>query len=264
MLPEVEPYQRDGGPVGVLLCHGFTGSPSSMRPWAEHLAAAGMTVSLPRLPGHGTDWRDLARTVWSDWYGEVDAALTRLSGRCESVVVAGLSMGGSLALRLAIHRPDDVAGLILVNPALTAEDRRLSLLPVLKHLVPSVPGIGNDIRKPGVSEHGYDRTPLKPLHSLLGLWSEVRADLARITQPVLLFVSRVDHVVPPSSARVLLAGISSKDVTERVLQDSFHVATLDHDAPTIFAESLDFVRRITGTDGEGQPVRQAPDDSRAP
>lgn len=244
MQPEVEPFHHDGDDPAVLLCHGFTGSPASMRPWADHLAAAGLAVSLPRLPGHGTRWQDMVPTTWPDWYAALDRALSRLRERHGPVVVAGLSMGGTLALRLAAERPADVAGLVLVNPALTTEDRRLRAVPVLKHLVPSVPGIVDDIKKPGVTEHGYQRTPLKPLHSLMKLWTLVRTDLPRISQPVLLFRSRHDHVVPASSGRVLLDGIASTDVTEHVLEDSFHVATLDHDAPTIFAESLAFARRV--------------------
>ena len=101
LLPGAKPFFADGGPVGVLVVHGFTGSPQSMRPWAEHLAAAGHTVSLPRLPGHGTRWEDLQLTRWPDWYGEVDNAFRALRSRCDQVFVMGLSMGGTLSLRLA-------------------------------------------------------------------------------------------------------------------------------------------------------------------
>ncbi len=66
--PGAEPYAHDGDDIGVLLVHGFTGNPSSMLPWARTLSAAGHTVRLPRLPGHGTTWRDMGRTRWPDWY----------------------------------------------------------------------------------------------------------------------------------------------------------------------------------------------------
>ena len=101
LLPGAEPFEHAGGPVGVLLCHGFTGSPQTLRTWAEHVAGQGCTVSLPRLPGHGTTWQDLARTGWQDWYAEVDAAFGALASWCEQTFVFGLSMGGCLALRLA-------------------------------------------------------------------------------------------------------------------------------------------------------------------
>lgn len=118
LLPGAEPFSADGGRIGVLLSHGFTGSPASMTPWGRQLAGLGHTVRVPRLPGHGTTWKDMNTTRWTDWYAEVDHALTELHDRCDHVVVAGLSMGGCLALRLAEQRPDDVAAVVLVNPAI--------------------------------------------------------------------------------------------------------------------------------------------------
>ena len=122
VLPGAEPFQADGGDVAVLLVHGFTGTPQSLRDWAEHHAAAGLTVRLPRLPGHGTRWQELNRTRWPDWYAAVERELLALAASGHRVVVGGLSMGGALALRLAQEHPDHVAGLVLVNPAVLYED----------------------------------------------------------------------------------------------------------------------------------------------
>ena len=244
MIPGAEPYSHDGGPVGALVVHGFTGSPKSMRPWAQALADAGLTVRLPRLPGHGSSWQDMALTRWEDWYGEVDRAFTELAGRCEDVFVCGLSMGGSLALRLAELRGDAVRGLVLVNPSVHSENKALLALPVLKVVVPSLKGIGNDIAKPGQDEGCYDRVPLKALHSMTQGWGMIKADIDKVTQPLLLFHSSQDHVVEPSNATWILSHVRSSDLTERVLPNSYHVATLDHDAPEIFAGSLEFVRRL--------------------
>ena len=241
VLPGAEPIDLPGGPVGVLLSHGFTGTPQSMRPWAEHLSAAGLTVAAPRLPGHGTRWQDMNQTRFSDWYGEVERAFDDLRGRCTTVFAMGLSMGGTLVLRLAEERGDQVAGLVLVNASVASQDKRLALLPVLKHLVPAFPGIASDIKKPGAVEEAYAKVPLKALASLRGAWKTVHADLGRITCPVLVYRSTEDHVVEPLSAQLLLAGIKSP-IEERVLHNSYHVATLDNDAPEIFAGSLDFVR----------------------
>jgi len=249
--PSAEPFVAEGdaesprGRIGVLLVHGFTGSTASMRPWSEYLAGQGYAVSAPRLPGHGTTWQEMNKTTWADWYGEVERAFLALAQQVDTVVVCGLSMGGALALRLAADHPDRVAGLVLVNPAVTTERKDVKLVPVLKHVIPAMPGIANDIKKPGVSEHGYDRTPLRALHSMIVTWKEVREDLPRVTAPVLLFRSAEDHVVDPSSARIILGGISSRDATERVLANSYHVATLDNDAQQIFEESADFIRRVT-------------------
>lgn len=246
VLAHAQPYDADGGPTGVLLLHGFTGSPSSMRPWAEHLHAAGCTVSVPCLPGHGTNWQDMNRTTWHDWYDEAERVFDDLATRCDAVFVAGLSMGGGLALRVAEKKPA-VAGLVLVNPSVGTLDRRLLATPVLKRLVSSAAGVRGDIKKPGVVEDGYDRVPLKALDSMRAMWRVTSANLGAVTAPVLLLRSAVDHVVDPSSARLILAGVTSTDVTERMLHDSYHMATLDNDAPLIFAESAAFIAAHVGT-----------------
>jgi carboxylesterase len=244
LLAGAEPYRHEGGPVGALLCHGFTGTPQSLRGWAEYLAEHGLTVRLPRLPGHGTRWQELNRTTWHDWYAEEERALLELSGRCETVIVMGLSMGGTLALRLAEQHREEVDGLVLVNASVHSEDRRLRYLPILKRIRPSVAAIGNDVKREGSTELAYTRTPLHALDSLRELWRLTVADLGRIDQPVLLFRSAEDHVVEASNAARILDGISSTDVEERICPDSYHVATLDHDDHAIFEGSLGFSRRI--------------------
>jgi len=245
VLPHAQPYEAVGGPTGVLLLHGFTGSPSSMRPWAERLHEIGMSVSLPRLPGHGTTWQDLNATPWSQWYDEAERCLSDLRRRCESVFVAGLSMGGCLALRLAEEHGDEVAGLVLVNPAVASADRRLVGTPVLKRLVASAKGITSDIRKPDVLEDGYDRVPLRALDSMRAMWKLTVEELPKVSCPLLLFRSAVDHVVDPLSAQLIAQRVSSPDVVEQILDNSFHVATLDNDAELIVTESARFIASRT-------------------
>lgn len=245
LFPGAEPFTADGGPVGALLLHGFTGSPKSMRPWAEYLADAGLTVRVPRLPGHGTRWQDMNITTWEDWYAEADRSLSELGKNCDQVVVMGLSMGGSLTLRLAEVHGSSLAGLVIVNPAVHSERPDRFLLPVLHHVIGAFPGISNDIKKPGVDEGAYDKIPLKAAHSLTKLWAQVKADIVAVDQPLLLFRSPEDHVVEPSNSAWILEHVSSADVTEVLLPNSYHVATVDFDAETIFTGSLDFVRRVT-------------------
>lgn len=239
-----EPFIGGSGDVGVLLCHGYTGSPAAMRPWAEHLVEAGFRVRLPRLPGHGTRWQELNRTGWPDWYACVERELLRLADETSVVLVGGLSMGGALALRLAERQHDLVAGLCLVNPVLTHNDPRLMLLPVLKHLLPTTAAVSGDIAKPYVDEVAYDRNPLKALASQLELWAEVIDDLGRVNQPLLIFRSLHDHIVGPASVRMITERTTSRQPTERLLQQSFHVATLDYDAEQIFTESVDFFTAV--------------------
>lgn len=251
LAPHAEPFSSDGTPdatgrrVGVLVSHGFTGSPASVKPWGQFLAERGYAVSVPRLPGHGTTWEEMVPTRFEDYYEALSGELDALRARCDVVVVAGLSMGGCLAITLAERRGADLAGIVLVNPAVASTNKQLLLLPVLKHLVKGFPAIGNDIKKEGVDEYAYPKTPLKPLASMVHAWKQIRADLAKVTVPVLLFRAADDHVVDPSSARIILDGISSTDAREIVLTDSYHVATLDNDAEKIFTESLAFIERVT-------------------
>ena len=241
VVPGAEPWSADGDGTGVLVIHGFTGSPAAVRPWAAELAAQGWTVRVPRLPGHGTRWQDMNLTTWQDWYAEVDAALADLRARCDHVFVMGLSMGGTLTLRLAEQHGAEIAGIVLVNPSIHTERIDRFALPLVQRFVASFPGISNDIAKPGQDEVAYDRLPLKAAYSLSQLWSVTKAGIASITQPVLLFRSLNDHVVEPSNAAYILANVSSADVTEVVLPDSYHVATLDHDAHRIIDESRAFI-----------------------
>jgi carboxylesterase len=240
LMPGAEPYHHDGGEAGVLLCHGFTGTPQSMRPWAEFLAAHGLTVSLPRQPGHGTTWQEMNRTRWEDWYAEVEKAFEDLQGRCAEVFVCGLSLGGCLALRLAeVHGPE-VRGLVLVNPSITLDVPLLRLAPLLKWFMASVPAVAGDIKKQGITETAYLRTPVRAAASLPQLWHLVRADLPKVTQPLLVYHSTDDHVVKPASVGLLRRTLEHATIEE--LSDSYHVATLDNDADRIFAGSLDFIR----------------------
>jgi carboxylesterase len=256
--PLAEPFVADGdassphGRIGILLSHGFTGSPASMKPWAEYLAQQGYAVSLPRLPGHGTTWQEMNKTTWADWYGELQRAFEALANQVDTVIVCGLSMGGALALRLAADHPDRVAGLVLVNPAVRTDRKDVKLLPVLKHVIPAMPGIANDIKKQGVQEHGYTKTPLRAADSMFQAYKVLVSDLGRITCPILLFRSTEDHVVDPSSSRVIRSSVSSTDVREEMLEDSYHVATLDNDAQQIFEGSLAFVERVAGVASGGR------------
>jgi carboxylesterase len=235
-----EPYSADGGPLGILLIHGFTGSPASLRPMAEFLAQEGLSVSLPRLPGHGTDWEDLARTSWEDWYSEADAAFGELAARRRDVVVVALSMGSSLAVHMAATRGDEVRGLALINPYLV--DPRLLSAPLVRLFTRTTKGVVNDMKKPGQDEVGYERVPVAALPSLRRLLRVAQKDLPRVRAPLILFKSTVDHVVKPAGARLIMQRIGSEEKELVELANSFHVATLDHDAELIEQRVLEFAR----------------------
>lgn len=245
IAPSAQPWSASGDDVGVLVLHGFTGNPTSMRPLARRLADAGMTVELPRLPGHGTHWKDLAQTSWQDWAGEAGAALDRLRARTRTAAVAGLSAGGTLALYLAQTRPTDLDAVVVINPSLTFRHPLKSVAGALARVVPTMAGLGNDIARPGADELPYDRVPLRAAASLFALQDQVRAALDKIAAPILVLTSRADHTVPPGDSSILLDGVASSRREQVWLERSFHVATLDYDADLVADRTIAFVREHT-------------------
>ena len=239
------PELTGGRRVGVLLSHGFTGQPASIKPWGQYLGDKGYGVEVPRLPGHGTSWQDLNKTTWADWYGEIERTFDKLCLDHDAVVVGGLSMGGALVLQLAADHPERISGVVVVNPALATKRKDVKLLPVLKRVIPSFPGIANDIKKEGVEEHGYTRTPLRAAASMMGHWPRLVSTLSNITAPMLYFRSTEDHVVDELTQPLVTGRVSSSEIIERKLENSYHVATLDNDAEQIFEESAAFIARVT-------------------
>ena len=243
--PGAESYAAGNGTTGVLLCHGYTSSPWSLRGWADHLAAHGFRVAVPRLPGHGTVWTELNRTDWSDWYAVVEREFDRLRRDCDRVFVGALSMGAGLALRLAALRGSEVGGLVLVNPFINSTDPRLLTLPVLRRVVASLGGVANDTAKPGQDERAYDRLPLDGLAAVTRLWADLRPRLRDVRQPVLVFRSVVDHVIDQSSVKIIAAEVGSAECEVVALERSYHVATMDYDAQVIFDGSVALFRRLS-------------------
>jgi carboxylesterase len=245
LLPGAEPWSVAGGPAGALCIHGFTGNPTSMRPVAKAFAAAGFTVELPRLPGHGTTVDEMITTGWADWTDAAEAAYQDLAARCERVVVSGLSMGGTLTLWLASRHPE-IAGIVCVNPAAVVLPPEV--LDMVRGMIAEgqdrMPGIGSDIADPDAVESAYEDTPLGPLLSFQDGLAALQPDLARITSPLLLLTSPNDHVVTPTDSDALAAAVSGP--VERVtLERSYHVATLDYDAGLITERAVAFARKVT-------------------
>ncbi len=248
ILPGCEPMSHAGTrEAGVLVLHGFTGNPSSMRRQADALAALEYHVELPRLPGHGTTVDDMLTTGWNDWTGEVEAAYQRLAARTDNIVVMGLSMGGSLTLWTGLQHLD-VAGLVLINPATMSQPD--DVVAMIQEMVDEgntvMPGIGSDIADPDVEEIAYEGTPLVPLLSLQneGI-APMAARYGELKMPVLLYTSRNDHVVPPESSEHLVATVGG-EVDHIWLDRSFHVATQDYDRDTITSGAAAFVAQVTG------------------
>ncbi len=253
IIPGAEPWSSAGGSHGVLVLHGFTGNPQSMRPLAEAVAKAGFTVELPVLPGHGTSVEDMVPTRWADWSSAADAACRTLADRCDKVVVSGLSMGGTLACWLAEEHPS-IAGVAVVNPLIDppTADFTDGLRSLVEAGTEVIDGIGSDIAKEGATEAAYPATPLASALSLFEGVGTVAGRLGDIRCPTLLLSSRQDHVVDPVSGDVLERSVAGW--VERVhLERSYHVATLDWDAPLIEERVVDFCLAVMG--GPGAPSR---------
>ncbi|WP_428390574.1 alpha/beta hydrolase [Lichenicoccus sp.] len=244
ILPGAEPFLFDGSRTGVLLSHGFTGTTQSMRPLGEHLAQAGYTVSAPRLAGHGTSPADMATTGARDWVASIDTALADLRTRCDTIFMAGLSMGGTLTLLTAARHADVIRGIIPINAVVRQGSPERAMLAFGSDPALMLPGIGSDIKAPNVRELAYPETPGRCLAELYMLTGVTHDLLGRITCPTLVLQSRDDHVVDPSNARLIAGALGAGRVELRWLEDSYHVATLDHDAPLIAEWSLQFIASI--------------------
>ncbi len=242
MQPGCEPFAHvAGGHLGALVLHGFTGTPASMRPLAQALADAGLDVELPRLPGHGTAIADMLTTGWADWYAEALRAHAELATRVPQIVVVGQSMGGTLALTVALDRP--VAGVVAINPLV--RDRGVDVHELLDDLIGDgvtvAPGGPSDIADPDASDLAYTDSPLVPLRSLLVEGARpLAARLAEGAAPLRLFTSRHDHVVEPADSEHL-ATVWGAAVEHTWLERSYHVATLDYDRDLIIDATLRFV-----------------------
>ncbi len=236
-----EPFSAGGGELGVVVLHGFTGCPHSLRPIAEALANRGYAVELPLLPGHGTAVEDLIPMRWEDWAREAAAAHDALAARCRRVAAVGLSMGGGLAAWLAEQRPE-LAALVLVNPLVQpiAKELRDGVTDLLAAGAVTIEGVANDIAKPGGDEYGYSTLPIEAAASLMDGLEDVAGALGTITCPTLVLTSRQDHVVSTDNSELVVATVPGR-VEHHWLERSYHVATLDFDAELVESETCRFL-----------------------
>lgn len=239
VLNGAEPFQVEGGRTGILVSHGFTGTVQSMRPLGEAFADQGFTVKVPRLKGHGTHHEEMEETTYHDWITSIEEAFGWLRERCDSIFMAGLSMGGTLALHMAQKHPE-IKAISLINAAVD-----VPAMAVVHDMqdVRFMDAIGSDIKKEGITELAYEKTPVASIKQLLAFMDEVHNDLPKITCPALIFVSSEDHVVPPENSQMIFSRISSTEKRIIEMPDSYHVATLDNDQQRIIEETMAFFKK---------------------
>lgn len=243
ILPEAQPFFFEGNEIGVLVSHGFTGTTQSMRYLGEKLAReGGFTVIGPRLKGHGTDPRDMAQSTAEDWIRSIETALETLQARCTTIFMTGLSMGGTLTLYTAAMYPHVIKGALPINAAIQLHSADMAMLAYLRDAPEMLPGIGSDIKEPGIVELAYPLTPVRAIREIYALMAVTHDLLPRVTCPTLIFQSREDHVVPPANGPFILEHIGAAEKRLVWLENSYHVATLDYDKDLIAEESIRFIQ----------------------
>jgi carboxylesterase len=229
---------------GVLVVHGFTGTPFEMRPLGEALAARGLVVLGPALAGHCGTTSDLAATRWPDWVSSVERAFDALRERCERVAVVGLSLGGLLTLELARRRPQQTSAIALLATALWLNDtaarfdRLVQRLPVVRGLaMPKLAGSDlsdREMRRLNQIAQGKAGMPLPALHSLVEFGRYMKPRVGEVKAPALVGHGRHDHTIPFECMEYLVRALGSKEITQLVLERSFHVVTLDVEREQVF------------------------------
>ena len=244
VLPGAEPFFFEGNEVGCLVSHGFTGTTQSMRSLGELLAReGGFTVIGPRLKGHGTDPEDMAQSTAEEWIRSLEEALVTLRDRCSTIFITGLSMGGTLSLYMAAMYPDVFKGTIPINGALFTDMPEFTGLAFAADAPATIPGIGSDIKKPGLTELAYPDVPVPAIRQLYALMGVTRDLASQVTCPTLIFQSREDHVVAPDNGPYILESVGATDKRLIWLENSYHVATLDNDKELIAGETVKFIKK---------------------
>ncbi len=235
----------EGSRDAVLCLHGLTGTPYEVRPLAEVLADAGFRAVGPALPGHVATPEALAAVAsYEAWVDAARRELAALAERHERVYLAGLSMGGLVALLLASERLVDALAVVGVPLRFAAPVPQL--VPVVKRFRPFLgKNAGSDIQDAGArARHpSYDRMPLASVHQLLLLQAVVRRRLRQVVAPILVAHGALDRTANPRDARTIHAGVASPERELLLLPRSGHVVPVDHDGPALAAAIRDFFLR---------------------
>jgi carboxylesterase len=244
----------DGSGLSALLVHGLTGTPYEMRYLGEKMAAAGIRVSGVRLAGHASAPEDLGRATQENWYESVVQRFEQLRGYGDPNIVVGLSAGAVLATRLAADQPEAVAGLVALAPAFFLPRGITFALKVIGLLGPLTRRLylhndeGSDIHDQS-ARLIHPTCKLMPLSApleLLRLSALVRPRLERVHQPALLMHSRRDHTCPcDKNVEFVMEHLGSPQKRAVILDESFHVITVDSDKDRVAAEVIDFAAQFS-------------------
>ncbi len=240
------PFFLQGGLVGVLLLHGFTGTPREMWPLGTYLHERGLTVSAPLLPGHGATLAEMNRVNWRDWVSGVEVAYAHLKQTTTRWFLGGFSMGSLLTLWMAAHH-DDIAGIALYAPALRIADWRLNLTPLFRPFIRSYPQSGeSDLHDLEAARWmgGFSRYPVGAAAELWHLHRHVLRDVSYVRTPALVVYAEGDRSIHPSSGPETVRRLSQQTSVETlVLRDSGHAVVADREWETVAEATYRFVQR---------------------
>lgn len=225
----------------VLLLHGYAGTTVEMRPLGNYLHSLGYTVLCPRLPGHGTSVEDLKETVASQWVATAKLGYAILAKKYQQIYVAGLSMGGLLAIVIAATVKVERAAL-LATP-IFLQDKRAPFLPILRYFIHYLPKHKRNYHEMQKYCQAYDRMPTKPLTSLFALIKACKKELVqKITVPCIVLQSTIEHTVKPKSAQYIYDNLGTPKEAKKLvwLEKSGHILTLDAEHEKVFQTVADF------------------------
>lgn len=214
---------------GILLIHGFTGTPFDMGPLAEFFRGIGFAISIPLLAGHGTTPERLKKTTWKDWLHSAEEGYHQLKfNGVNSVYAIGHSMGGLLALKLALQY--HFQALSTLSSPIFVHDQRIKYAGYLKWILPYKRR--TEKKAPHIEQHlkPYSRTPLASVQQLYHLIESTKYDLPRINTPILIAQGGADETVHPSSADYIYEHIGSNYKKICHYPNSTHIITRDHDS----------------------------------
>jgi len=252
IIPTAEPFFLQGNKTGILLIHGFTGTPRELRWMGEYLNQQGFTCLGIRLNGHATDPEDMRRSRWTDWTASVEDGFHLLRGMTDRVFLVGLSMGGVLSLLMSTRFAQRVAGVVAMStPYQLPNDHPTWLLRLYSMIVRDNP---KSKETPGASwfdkaayaDHvSYPQNPMRSVVELKLLLNEMQAALPEVRRPVLLIHSKDDPYVLPENMEKIYAGlVNASDKTKLYITGSGHVVTRDAARHQVFELVRDFIKRV--------------------
>jgi carboxylesterase len=221
-----------------------------------HLERAGIRYEMPILRGHCTRYQDLNGVRARDWYVDAERALIKLWNDVDRIVVVGLSMGGLVALELAMRHPEMLAGVVTVAASLKFADPLAKLTGLLAPFVKYWP-TPNAFNDPSlkVNSRNYTKFPTKTFGRLYLYSQKIALRLREVHVPIRILQSKKDQIVAPESANIIYEQVSSP-VREIVwYQRSGHEMMQDLEAEKVFADIMEFVRRFELRPGEQEARR---------